>query len=63
MAETKRDDDEGMTKYAVVTDNEKTKEAKAGTTPKGCPLCHASLDTAGACPAHGTEPFEHSPHR
>ena len=63
MAETKRDDGEGMTKYAVVTDNEKIKEAKVGTGKAACPLCDASLDSAGACPAHGTEPFENNPHR
>jgi len=58
MAEMQKDDNEGMTKYAVVTDNEKTKEAKAGVGKSTCPVCDAGLDSAGACPAHGTEPFE-----
>ena len=54
------DNDEGMDKYGVQMDDEKVKQAsetKAGT----CPVCGAALDGAGACPMHGTEPFERSP--
>jgi hypothetical protein len=49
-----------MDKYAVVLDDEKVKEAgktDPGTIAK-CPLCGADLDDGGACPTHGTEPFE-----
>ena len=52
------DKDQGMTKYGVVLDAEKTKEAEAGSKPTHCPICLRALDSAGACPIHGTEPFE-----
>jgi nucleoid DNA-binding protein len=57
---TTMSDDEGMTKYAVVQDEEKTKEASesAENTERACPVCLELLDDAGACPVHGTEPFE-----
>lgn len=55
---TDNDQDQGMTKYAVVTDPEKTKEAEVGHRPTHCPVCLEKLDSAGACPTHGTEPFE-----
>ena len=51
-------DDQGMTKYGVVLDQEKTKEAEVGHRPTHCPVCLEKLDKAGACPVHGTEPFE-----
>jgi len=52
-----------MTKYGVVTDDDKTKEAeKEGDGGEdaipACPICLETLDDAGACPVHGTEPFE-----
>jgi nucleoid DNA-binding protein len=50
-------DEEGMTKYAVVTDIEKTKTASK-KSPGQCPDCNKALDSGGACPSHGTEPFE-----
>jgi nucleoid DNA-binding protein len=51
------DNDEGMSKYGVQTDDNKTKTAEEGTT-RICPICGKELDDAGACPVHGTEPFE-----
>ena len=42
-----------MEKYSVEMDEE-VKMATAG----GCPQCGAKLDDGGACPKHGTEPFE-----
>lgn len=50
-------DDEGMTKYAVVTDD-KEKTASKGDAKPACPICLSELDAGGACPKHGTEPFE-----
>lgn len=56
--------DEGMDKYGVQFDEEKTKEASKGTsTVPVCPLCSSRLDSGGACPTHGTEPFEQTPKR
>jgi len=52
------EEDEGMNKYAVVTDDEKTKQASEGSGPTTCPSCESKLDSGGACPKHGTEPFE-----
>jgi nucleoid DNA-binding protein len=58
-------EDDGMSKYGVALDTEKeknatTKEGKSWTTrkPTVCPICMAALDSGGACPVHGTEPFE-----
>jgi len=47
-----------MQKYGVTTDEEMIKEAGKGAGPRVCPLCQAALDDGGACPNHGTEPFE-----
>ena len=46
-----------MEKYGVVTDDP-TKEADEGKDPTRCPICGEKLDGGGACPVHGTEPFE-----
>jgi len=46
-----------MEKYGVVTDDP-TKEAEEGKDPTKCPICGETLDGGGACPVHGTEPFE-----
>jgi tRNA(Ile2) C34 agmatinyltransferase TiaS len=56
--------DEGMDKYGVQLDETKTKEASEGHT-KGpiCPICSSRLDSGGACPRHGTKPFEARPKR
>jgi len=51
------DEDEGMDKYAVVTEDPDGKTAADGTD-KICPVCGKTLDNGGACPTHGTEPFE-----
>ena len=52
-------DNEGMTKYGVQLDDEKTKEASEGSDKKDrCPICQRELDDARACPVHGTEPLE-----
>jgi hypothetical protein len=54
---TKMSDEEGMSKYGVELDHEKTKQA--GVVGKNnCPVCNLHLDDAGACPTHGTEPLE-----
>jgi len=54
--------DEGMEKYGVQLDDEKVKEASEGKPSKGiCPICREPLDSGGACPVHGTEPFERRP--
>ena len=50
-------EDEGMTKLGVELDDEKTKTADDSAAP-ACPICLLVLDDAGACPQHGTEPFE-----
>jgi nucleoid DNA-binding protein len=51
--------DEGFVKYGVELDNEKVKQASENTDKKNCcPRCQRTLDDAGACPVHGTEPFE-----
>jgi nucleoid DNA-binding protein len=59
-----------MDKLGVVLDPNKVKEAdekvkeaqkkKPGgkSESRCCPVCLAELDDAGACPVHGTEPFE-----
>ena len=50
---------EAMEKYGVEFDDEKTKEASQdGKKPTTCPICGKKLDDGGACPVHGTEPFE-----
>jgi len=56
---TKMSDSDGMTKYGVQLDDEKTKQAseKAGEASR-CPTCSRKLDDAGSCPVHGTEPLE-----
>jgi hypothetical protein len=52
-------DDEGMTKYGVVMDDEKEKTANKGEGEvRICPMCAEELDDAGACPKHGTRPLE-----
>ena len=51
------DKDEGMSKLGVVLDDDKTKTATK-TQVDACPVCLSELDDAGACPKHGTEPFE-----
>lgn len=51
-----------MEKYGVQLDDEK-KEASVKKNPKDpvCPDCGLVLDSGGACPTHGTEPFEPRP--
>jgi nucleoid DNA-binding protein len=49
------DEEEGMNKYAVVTDDT---DDKTAAVEKVCPICGETLDSGGACPKHGTEPFE-----
>jgi hypothetical protein len=51
-------DDEGMTKYGVVLDDEKEKTANEKSEVRICPVCAEELDDAGACPKHGTQPLE-----
>jgi len=51
------DEDEGMNKYGVVTDDDETKTASE-SGERICPICGKTLDSGGACPDHGTEPFE-----
>lgn len=51
------DEDEGMNKYGVVTDDDETKTASKGDK-RVCPVCGETLDDGGACPKHGTKPFE-----
>jgi len=54
--------DEGMDKYGVQVDQEKVKEASEVSKKEGvCPICSTRLDSGGACPTHGTEPFELRP--
>jgi hypothetical protein len=55
----KKDNDEGMSKYGVELDDTKTTTADNKPT-SSCPRCGKALDDAGACPQHGTEPFEPS---
>lgn len=50
------DEDEGMNKYAVVTEDQD--DNKTAGVEKLCPICGKTLDSGGACPEHGTEPFE-----
>lgn len=51
-----------MDKYGVQVDQEKVKEASEVTQKEAsCPICSARLDNGGACPVHGTEPFELRP--
>lgn len=52
-----KDSDEGMSKYGVELDDTKTKTAE-NAPASTCPRCGKTLDDAGACPEHGTEPFE-----
>jgi len=51
------DKDEGMNKYGVVTDDDETKTASENVE-RVCPVCAKTLDSGGACPEHGTKPFE-----
>lgn len=61
---TEMSDSEGMTKYGVELDDEKTKQASEKEGQEGCcPTCWRRLDDAGACPVHGTEPLEPSGQR
>jgi len=53
------DNEEGMTKLGVELDDDKIKTAGEGAAP-ACPICLSELDDAGACPEHGTKPFEPS---
>jgi nucleoid DNA-binding protein len=56
---TKMSDSDGMTKYGVELDQEKTKQASEKPGGAGrCPTCSSKLDDAGACSVHGTEPLE-----
>jgi len=50
--------EEGMNKYGVELDDQKTKTATKNGKGSVCPICQHALDDAGACPKHGTEPFE-----
>ena len=50
-------EDEGMNKYGVVTDDDETKTAAEGDE-RVCPVCGKTLDSGGASPEHGTKPFE-----
>jgi len=52
--------EEGMTKLGVQLDDQKTKTASTDGKGRTCPLCKRALDDFGACPEHGTEPFEPS---
>lgn len=45
-------------KYGVDTGDSKEKVGADGKPATKCPQCGASLDSGGACPKHGTEPFE-----
>jgi nucleoid DNA-binding protein len=52
-----------MEKYGVVKDESKVKEAEkkdadGEDSVPCCPICLEELDSGGACPVHGTEPFE-----
>lgn len=49
-------EDEGMTKYAVIT--EEQDESKQASKENTCYICGTGLDDGGACPKCGTEPFE-----
>lgn len=49
------DEEEGMNKYGVVTEDT---DDKTAAVEKVCPICGETLDSGGACPTHGTEPFE-----
>jgi hypothetical protein len=49
-----------MEKYGV-EQGQKEKTGADGKPATKCPLCGADLDTGGACPTHGTEPFEKKP--
>lgn len=51
------DNEEGMTKLGVELDDDKTKTAGKDSV-NACPVCLSELDDAGACPKHGTQPFE-----
>ena len=51
------DEDEGMNKYGVVTNDDETKTASEGDD-RVCPVCGETVDDRGACPVHGTKPFE-----
>jgi hypothetical protein len=53
----KKEDQEGMTKLGVELDDQKVKTAEH-SGEQICPICGETLDDAGACPKHGTEPFE-----
>jgi len=57
-----KETDEGLTKYGVELDADKTKTAE-NSPASTCPRCGKTLDNAGACPEHGTEPFEPSRRR
>jgi hypothetical protein len=48
-------------KYGVDTGDSKEKTGADGKPATKCPLCSSDLDSGGACPKHGTEPFERRP--
>lgn len=52
------DEEEGMNKYAVVTNGIDDSKTAAAGTERVCPICAETLDSGGACPNHGTKPFE-----
>lgn len=55
---TRMSEDEGMNKYAVVMEGESNDKTASDDTVRICPICGSELDDGGACPKHGTEPFE-----
>lgn len=50
--------DEGMEKYGVELDDKKKEAEESEGGEEKCPWCGKELDSGGACPEHGTEPFE-----
>lgn len=50
--------EDGMNKYGVALDDEKVKESSVQYPDDKCFICGKELDSGGACPEHGTEPFE-----
>jgi nucleoid DNA-binding protein len=51
-------DEDGMDKYAVVTEGDSDEKTASDDTAQICPICAEDLDNGGACPTHGTKPFE-----
>lgn len=50
-----------MEKYGVILDDTKKEAASKKKVRDTCPECGKDLDSGGACPSHGTEPFEPRP--